>query len=95
MFNLNLTKQLSYGQSSEDGTRWVTFETACGFRVVFWGSPDGLDRGNVTRLKNRELPIEVQVDDDFDNCVASPTVKKRYKCSLSVSEITCVTVVSD
>lgn len=90
MFQLCLIQLLSSGQSPEDGTRWATFQTECGSRIVFWGSPD---RGNVNvnMLKRQVLPVVIDVEEDLDNCLASSAVKQRYQCSFSVSEETCVT----
>lgn len=93
MLQLRLTKLLSSGQSTGDGTRWATFETECGSRIVFWGSPD---RGNVNinLLKHQVLPVVIDIEEDLDNCLASSSVRQRYKCSLSVSEETRITILS-
>ena len=57
----------------------------------FLGSPD---RGsvNIDLLKHQVLPVVIDVEEDLDNCLASSAVKQRYKCSLSVSEETGITV---
>jgi hypothetical protein len=54
----------------EDGTRWATFETECGSKIVFWGSPD---RGNinVNLLKRQVLPVGIDIEEDLDHCLAS------------------------
>jgi hypothetical protein len=91
MFQLCLTKLLSSGQSPEDGTRWAVFQTDTGSKVVFWGSPD---RGsvNIEMLKQQDLPLGLEVEEDLADCIASPYMKKRYKCDLSISEETCIFV---
>lgn len=93
MFQLCLIKLLSSGQSPEDGIRWATFETECGSKIVFWGSPD---RGNVNvnLLKHQVLPVVIDIEEDLDNCLASSNVKQRYKCSFSVFEETRITILS-
>lgn len=91
MFHLHLTHLISSGQSPEDGTRWAVFQAASGSTVVFWGSPD---RGslNIDLLKQRELPLSIDVEEDLADCIASPYIKKRYKCDLSISEETCIAI---
>jgi hypothetical protein len=93
MFQRRLIRLLC-GQSPVDGTLWATFETECGARFVFWGSPQ-LGNVNVSRLKNQPLPVLIQVEENLDNCLASVSVKLRYKCCFSVSEEICITVLSD
>ncbi|MCR6651281.1 MAG: hypothetical protein NVV73_07220 [Cellvibrionaceae bacterium] len=59
--------------------------------MFFWVSPD---RGNinVNLLKHQVLPVVIDIEEDLDNCLASPTVKQRYKCCLSVDEETGITI---
>ncbi|MCR6651335.1 MAG: hypothetical protein NVV73_07495 [Cellvibrionaceae bacterium] len=61
--------------------------------MFFWVSPD---RGNinVNLLKHQVLPVVIDIEEDLDNCLASSSVKQRYKCSFSVSEKTRITVIS-
>lgn len=91
MFPLHLTHLISSGQSPEDCTRWAVYQAANGSRVVFWGSPDQ-GSVNIDLLKQQELPLSIDVDEDLADCIASPYIKKRYKCNLSISEDTCITI---
>jgi len=93
MFHLRLTHLISSGQSPEDGTRWAVFQVESRSRVVFWGSPD---RGsvNIELLKQQDLPLGIEVEEDLADCIASTYIKQRYKCSFSVSEETRITVLS-
>lgn len=91
MLRLCLTQLLKSGQSPEDGTNWATFQTACGSRIVFWGCPE-LGFVNINMLKHQTLPIVIDVEEEPEDCLASPTVKQRYKCDFSVSEETYITV---
>jgi hypothetical protein len=93
MFQLCLIKLLSSGQSPADGNRWATYQTECGSRIVFWGSPDK-GNVNVNLLKHQVFPVVIDIEEDLDNCLASSSVRQRYKCSFSVSEETRITILS-